>query len=120
MWARVPISLLVWAHVLLFILMTQHRGAARRRMTYRRFYDSNGSAWEAWEVHPLAVERRVNAERRAPTREESPGRRSASREFRLVIPRELSAGWLAVQGSTVKVRVSPIPEGWMHLTDAEL
>jgi hypothetical protein len=89
-------------------------------MTYRRFYDSSGSAWEAWEVHPLAVERRVNAERRASTREEPSDRRSSPREFRLVIPRELSAGWLAVQGSTVKVRLTPIPDGWMRLSDAEL
>ena len=33
-------------------------------MTYRRFIDPQGGLWEAWEVHPLVVERRVNAERR--------------------------------------------------------
>jgi hypothetical protein len=87
-------------------------------MSYRRFSDVNGGSWEAWEVHPTAVERRVNAERRARARTE-PDRRK-SREFRLVIPRELSDGWLAVQGTATKLRVAPIPDGWMKLTDREL
>ena len=88
-------------------------------MTYRRFNDAQGCAWEAWEVHPLAVERRVNAERRAIARDES-DRRRRQQEFRLVIPQELSQGWLAVQGGTTKIRLTPIPEGWMHLTDQQL
>lgn len=88
-------------------------------MTYRRFNDAQGCAWEAWEVHPLAVERRVNAERRAIARDES-DRRRRQQEFRLVIPQELSHGWLAVQGGTTKIRLTPIPEGWMHLTDQQL
>jgi len=87
-------------------------------MSYRRFSDMNGGSWEAWEVHPTAVERRVNAERRAHRRND-PDRRK-SREFRLVIPRELSGGWLAVQGTTTKVRLAPIPDNWMRLTDREL
>ena len=61
-------------------------------MSYRRFSDVNGSSWEAWEVHPTAVERRVNADRRAQPRHE-PDRRH-NREFRLVIPRELADGWM--------------------------
>jgi hypothetical protein len=86
-------------------------------MSYRRFSDMNGGSWEAWEVHPTAVERRVNADRRARPRGE-PDRRK-HREFRLIIPRELSDGWLAVQGPT-KLRVAPIPDGWMQLSDREL
>ena len=66
----------------------------------------------------MVVERRVNAERRASIREDVDRRKQ--QEFRLVIPRELSRGWLAVQSSAAKVRLSPIPEGWMHLTDFEL
>jgi hypothetical protein len=46
--------------------------------------------------------------------------RRRSREFRLVIPRELSDGWLALQGRSRKIRLSPIPDGWMHLSDEEL
>ena len=87
-------------------------------MSYRRFTDPQGGVWEAWEVHPMAVERRVNAERRLNSRDE--GDRRKQQEFRLVIPRELSRGWLAVQSAAAKVRLSPIPDGWMHLSDHEL
>jgi hypothetical protein len=87
-------------------------------MSYRRFTDSEGSPWEAWEVRPTAVERRIRSDRRARTRETA--ERRHAREFRLVIPRELSDGWLALQGHSNKVRVSPIPDGWQHLSDEEL
>ena len=87
-------------------------------MSYRRFSDSQGGSWEAWEVHPTAVERRVNADRRSRPRASADRRRE--HEFRLVIPGELSRGWLAVQGSTAKIRLAPIPDGWMHLSDREL
>lgn len=36
------------------------------------------------------------------------------------MPRELRSGWLAVQHGEAKLRVAPVPKGWMHLTDAEL
>jgi hypothetical protein len=87
-------------------------------MSYRRFSDMQGGSWEAWEVHPTAVERRVNADRRAQARSDPDRRRN--REFRLVIPRELADGWLAVQGTATKLRLAPIPEGWMTLSDHEL
>jgi len=64
------------------------------------------------------VERRINTDRRLQAREGVDRRRA--REFRLVIPRELSEGWLALQGRSRKIRLSPIPEGWMHLSDEEL
>ena len=47
-------------------------------MSYRRFSDMNGGSWEAWEVHPTAVERRVNADRRARPRSEPDRRKIAS------------------------------------------
>lgn len=87
-------------------------------MSYRRFSDSDGGSWEAWEVHPAAVERRINTDRRVKPRETSDRRRT--REFRLAIPRELSEGWLALQGRSRKIRLSPIPDGWEHLSDDEL
>lgn len=87
-------------------------------MSYRRFTDSEGRAWEAWEVRPVAVERRMNQERRAQTRAGEDRRRSP--EFRLVIPRELRDGWLALQAHTSRLRLSPIPEGWVHLSDEQL
>ena len=100
-------------------------------MSYRRFSDMNGGSWEAWEVHPTAVERRVNADRRAHPRpvrtmkrmgkaSRTEADRRRNREFRLVIPRELSDGWLAVQGKATKLRLTPIPDGWMNLSDREL
>lgn len=87
-------------------------------MAYRRFNDSEGRAWEAWEVHPAVVERRVNTERRTGSRDTAERRQVG--EFRLVIPCELQEGWLALQAQSAKLRVSPIPDGWMHLSDEEL
>jgi hypothetical protein len=87
-------------------------------MSYRRFTDSSGRSWEAWEVHPSAVERRINKDRRSAPRAETDRRRQ--QEFRLVIPHELSGGWLALQGTQEKIRVAPIPEGWMALSDDDL
>jgi hypothetical protein len=92
-----------------------HTGAVD--MSYRRFTDSEGRAWEAWEVHPLAVERRMNTTRS----DVSPdAERRAGGEFRLVIPRALRDGWLTFQASTQTVRLAPIPSGWAHLSDEEL
>ena len=87
-------------------------------MNYRRFTDTRGELWEAWEVHPTAVERRVNADRRAKARLETDRRKH--QEYRLEVPRELSSGWLAFQKGATKLRVTPIPEGWQSLTDHEL
>ena len=87
-------------------------------MSYRQFKDDQGRAWEAWEVHPSLVERRMQFERRSQSRPSSD--RRSHREFRLVMPRELRAGWLAVQHGEAKLRLAPVPDGWMHLTDAEL
>ena len=87
-------------------------------MSYRQFKDGEGRAWEAWEVHPSVVERRMQFERRTQTRPASD--RRSHREFRLVMPRELRSGWLAVQNGDAKLRLAPVPDGWMHLTDEEL
>ncbi len=85
-------------------------------MSYRRFTDAEGRAWEAWEVHPLAVERRMNNSSDSARSDE----RRAGGEFRLTIPRALRDGWLAFQGSSRTVRLAPIPSGWTHLSDEEL
>lgn len=88
------------------------------QMSYRRFNDSDGSSWEVWEVHPSSVERRINRDRRS-TRRETKDRRVAQ-DFRLAIPSELRGGWLALQGRDARLRLSPIPDGWEHLSDEEL
>ena len=87
-------------------------------MNYRRFTDSAGCVWEAWEVDPWAVERRLAADRRGLPRDSLERRRSD--QFRLMIPNELRDGWLAFQGLTSKVRLAPIPDGWMSLSDEQL
>lgn len=86
-------------------------------MSYRKFDDTEGRAWEAWEVHPSTVERRLNHDRRARRRARE---RRITPEIRLIIPRELADGWLALQGTNERLRISPIPEGWMNLSDEEL
>ena len=87
-------------------------------MSYRRFDDTEGRSWEAWEVHPSTVERRLNQDRRA-ERRKTKDRRVAP-EIRLIVPRELADGWLALQGRSERLRISPIPDGWMNLSDEEL
>src|SRR4051794_29478436 len=87
-------------------------------MSYRRFTDSEGRNWEAWEVHPAAVERRLADDRRSVNRGSADRRKEP--EFRLVIPGELRGGWLALRARTEKLRLAPIPEGWEHLSDEEL
>ena len=60
----------------------------------------------------------MNTDRRTVAR--GNGERRRQHEFRLVIPRELRGGWLALQGTTGKLRVAPIPDGWMALSDDDL
>jgi hypothetical protein len=59
----------------------------------------------------------LNGDRRTERREEE---RRRAPDFRLAIPRELRDGWLALQGLNQRLRLSPIPEGWQHLSDEEL
>ena len=66
----------------------------------------------------MAIERRLSAERRTEAREDPDRRRT--NDVRLAIPTELSRGWLTLEGASTKVRVAPIPEGWMALTDEQL
>jgi hypothetical protein len=87
-------------------------------MNYRRFTDGSGHTWEAWEVDPWAVERRLANDRRDEPRDSLDRRRRD--QFRLMIPSELRDGWLAFQGLTSKIRLAPIPEGWMLLSDEQL
>ncbi|HXT15996.1 MAG TPA: hypothetical protein VN706_10240 [Gemmatimonadaceae bacterium] len=87
-------------------------------MGYRRFEDDTGRLWEAWEVHPALVERRLNDDRRAAPRQTAERRKAA--EVRFPIPRELEGGWLTFQCETEKRRLSPIPAHWMSLSDEDL
>ena len=76
-----------------------------------------GRAWDVWEVYPSAVEQRMSGEYPAvdggaPTPEK--------REVRIRVPSALQDGWLAFQSGTDRRRLTPIPERWVTLDDAEL
>ncbi len=85
---------------------------------YRQFTDERGSTWEAWEVHPASVERRIRLDRRTVPR---PGvDRRQRHEVRPIIPLGMEDGWLAFHGELARLRLAPIPRGWMNLSEAEL
>jgi hypothetical protein len=85
---------------------------------YRQFTDERGSTWEAWEVHPASIERRLRPDRRAVPRQERDRRRR--HEVRPIIPLGMEDGWLAFHGAMDRLRLAPIPHGWIHLSEAEL
>jgi hypothetical protein len=78
-------------------------------MTFREFVDPDGRSWEAWEVRPIAIERRLNDDRRAVPRF-AQDRRHAELQFAL--HGSLREGWLTFQSGDDKRRISPIPSGW--------
>src|SRR3954452_21109191 len=87
-------------------------------MGYRKFEDENGRQWEAWEVQPSVVERRINDERRGESRETPDRRQTNTGEFS--IPARLHGGWLAFQTDSERRRLAPIPADWAKMTDREL
>jgi hypothetical protein len=87
-------------------------------MPHRTFRDPRGQQWEAWEVHPSAIERRLADDRRGGERKAA-GRRHR-RETRIVVDPQLAAGWVAFQSREERRRLAPIPTGWDQLPDADL
>lgn len=87
-------------------------------MAYREFHDSQGKQWEAWEVHPSAVERRMNREDVQLDRD-SADRRQRS-QARFAVPPRLKEGWLALQAVDERRRIAPIPTNWTTLSEVEL
>lgn len=85
---------------------------------HRQFEDEVGRTWDVWEVHPSAVERRVNEERRKQDRN-TPDRRQ-NQDIHFPMPRELAEGWLAFQSGEERLRLAPIPDGWSRMSDDEL
>jgi hypothetical protein len=86
-------------------------------MTFREFVDPDGRSWEAWEVRPIAIERRLNEDRRAVPRF-AQDRRNADLQFAL--HGSLREGWLTFQHGDDRRRISPIPIGWTAVSEAEL
>ncbi len=58
----------------------------------------DGTRWTVWEVHPRPAEDSAGVGVRA----------------------DFTGGWLAVQGSGHKRRISPIPDQWQSWTDERL
>src|SRR2546423_14606919 len=86
-------------------------------MAHRTFRDERGREWDAWEVVPTAVERRMLLH--ASGAQVRTDRRRVH-EARVVVPRELQKGWIAFQSGAERKRLAPIPSGWSDMTDAEL
>lgn len=87
-------------------------------MAYREFVDADGVRWEAWDVHPTHVERRLarGAEQEAPDTE----RRVADQGARMQVRPEFAHGWLAFQARHERRRMAPAPPGWHELDDEAL
>ncbi len=91
-------------------------------MTFRRFTDKHGIAWEVWEVIPPGAERRRGERRSLPDRRETPReqtrdrrlrarRTSASRPHVRVTP-GFERGWLCFAAGRAVRRLAPIPSNW--------
>ncbi len=103
-------------------------------MPSRTFVDDHGVEWMVWAVAPSWVERRTGRDRRGPTTLERavfdhlhPERRTHSRRRglsdsgpRVKISADLTGGWLAFEGRNERRRLTPIPEGWEGMSEAEL
>jgi hypothetical protein len=93
-------------------------------MGYRIFTDSDGVEWQAWDVLPKAVERRIANRRAARESVSFPERRRLDRrqvEGRWTpLTSGLRDGWLCFDASGVRRRLTPIPTGWDECNWAEL
>lgn len=90
-------------------------------MAYRDFVDEHGTAWEAWDVHPTHVERRLE---RSGARGAAGGpvveRRTTESGARMQVRPEYTQGWLAFQSRHERRRLAPVPPDWAELDDAGL
>ena len=94
-------------------------------MAYRIFVDSEGVEWQAWDVVPDDVERRLG-ERRESIEVISESDRRTGLERRVtegkwtVLSSGLVEGWLCFEATTVRKRLMPIPTDWAVCGDEEL
>ncbi len=102
-------------------------------MPHRVYRDANGTEWQVWNVVPhilqegkerrLVVRRAPEPEPHEPDRRELEERRAAfdrRARLRMSLSPSLQGGWLVFETHTEKRRVTPIPDGWEALPDAEL
>ena len=94
-------------------------------MAYRRFTDSEGTAWRVWDVAPTLIDRRFGMRRimvvkvHFPERRATPDRRVDMHRSRLYFP-PTEAGWLTFESDTSKRRLRPTPPGWVLESDEGL
>ena len=87
-------------------------------MSPREFKDEHGRRWEVWEVSPASVARELEAESNRPGADHPSSDRRRDPLAR-VTP-ALKGGWLAFQCDAESRRLSPIPIGWVTLSNDEL
>jgi hypothetical protein len=87
-------------------------------MAHRVYRDSDGVAWQVWEVIPQSVERRKLRERRIAPRDALDRRKR--HEARLRLSDGESQGWIVFESSSQKKRLRPIPSDWFKASDTEL
>ena len=95
-------------------------------MAHRTVRDSDGVAWEVWEVRPAWAERRLADRREAPSQTAPLAEKRRGNDRRQVVePRPrvgtgLEAGWLVFASAFEKRRLTPIPIEWEELPDDKL
>ena len=95
-------------------------------MAHRTFVDSEGNEWQAFDVVPRSDERRNrNYDRRnaADTEAEPDQRHEADRRVTVGGSGNLlrgAQGWLCFERDAERRRLSPIPQNWWRVSDAEL
>jgi hypothetical protein len=72
-------------------------------MAHRTVSDRVGTEWDVWEVNPAGIDQSMRAA-----------------GFTGRVSEGLRGGWLAFQSHHEKRRLSPIPKGWVQISDAEL
>ena len=88
-------------------------------MAHRTFRDSLGRIWDVWNVTPSKVERRDRERPAYPP--DPPGiERRRREEYRALLGREWSNGWLTFETSGEKRRLAPFPENWDEMSQNEL
>ena len=85
-------------------------------MAYRTFIDSSGIEWQAWDVLPKAVERRISDRRVFRERLSFPDRRRVERRqvegCWTPLTSGLRDGWLCFDAGGDRRRLTPIPADW--------
>ena len=85
-------------------------------MPHRIYRDSYGREWSVWDIHPQEVERTLRHDGRATTAAAA----ALTARSRMAVSPDLMAGWLCFEHPEAKRRLTPIPPGWHHLSDADL